>query len=96
MNNFANISGSLVTEIFVGENQPTSSGTWISHSYMHVQAGFTYDTDLEVFYPPKLYPSWTLNKDTQMWEPPIAEPARSGSELYYWNEEQQNWVTGSI
>lgn len=96
MNNFANISGSLVTETFVGENQPTSSGTWISHSYMHVGVGFTYDTDLQVFYPPQLYPSWTLNKDTQMWEPPVEEPICSGSVMYNWNEVQQNWVTGSI
>ena len=96
MSNFANISGSLVTEIFVGDNQPTSSGTWISHSYAHVAVGFTYDTGSQVFYPPQPYSSWTLDKDTQMWDPPIAEPSRSGSEIYYWNEEEQNWSTGSI
>lgn len=96
MGYFANISGSLVVEHFTGDNIPTSSGNWISHSYAHVDVGFTYDSSLQVFYPPQPYPSFTLDKDTQMWDPPIAEPARSGSEVYYWNEDQQNWVTGSI
>lgn len=96
MGNFANISGSLVVEHFVGESIPTSSGNWVSHSFAHVFEGFTYDSDSQVFYPPQPYPSFTLDKETQMWDPPIPEPARSGSELYYWNEVQQNWVTGSI
>ncbi len=96
MGYFANISGSLVVEHFTGDNIPTSSGNWISHSYAHVNVGFTYDSSSQVFYPPQLYPSWTLDKDTQMWEPPISEPTRLGDELYYWSEEIQNWVSSSI
>ena len=94
MGYFANISGSSVIEHFTGDNIPTSSGNWISHSYAHVDVGFTYDSSSQVFYPPQPYPSFTLDKDTQMWDPPIPEPARSGSEIYYWNEDEQNWSTG--
>jgi hypothetical protein len=96
MGYFANISGSLVVEHFTGDTIPTSSGNWISHSFSHVYEGFTYDSSSQVFYPPQLYPSWTLDKDTQMWEPPIPEPTRSGDELYYWNENNQTWVSSSI
>ena len=96
MGYFANISGSLVVEHFTGDTIPTSSGNWISHSYAHVDVGFTYDSSSQVFYPPQPYPSFTLDKDTQMWEPPIPEPTRSGDELYYWSEEIQNWVSSSI
>lgn len=96
MGYFANISGSLVIEHFTGETIPSSSGNWLSHSFAHVDVGFTYDSDLEVFYPPQPYPSFTLNKTTQMWEPPIPEPERFGEEIYRWNENEQNWVTGSI
>ena len=91
MGYFANISGSLIIEHFTGDHIPTSPGTWISHSYAHVDVGFTYDSELEVFYPPQPYPSFNLNKTTQMWEPPVAEPIRSGSEVYFWNESEQNW-----
>ena len=91
MGNFANISSSLVVEHISGDSIPTSSGNWLSHSYTHVDIGFTYDTNLEVFYPPQPYPSFILDKTTQMWDPPVAEPARSGSELYYWNEDELRW-----
>jgi len=96
MGYFANISGSLVIEHFTGETMPSSSGNWLSHSFAHVDVGFTYDSDLEVFYPPQPYLSFTLDKTTQMWEPPIPEPERFAEEIYRWNENQQNWGTGSI
>lgn len=91
MGYFANISSSLVVEHFTGDTIPTTPGTWISHSYAHVDIGFTYDSGSQVFYPPQPYPSFTLDKNTQMWEPPVAEPSRSGSEIYLWNESEQNW-----
>lgn len=93
MGYFANISGSLVIEHFTGDSIPTSSGNWMEHNFAHVDIGFTYDSELNLFYPPQPYPSFTLDKNTQMWDPPLAEPARSGSEIYLWNEEEQNWVS---
>jgi len=91
MGYFANISGSLVIEHFTGDSTPTSSGNWISHLNPHVGPNFTYDSETEVFYPPEMYPSWTLDKTTQMWISPAAEPARSGSEVYQWNEDELRW-----
>lgn len=90
MKYFANISDSgLVLESFWGDQTPEKEGNWIEHEYMHVFRGCTYDSDLKVFYPPEMFPSWTLDKNTQMWQAPIAEP--TDGKLYIWNEENQSW-----
>jgi len=51
--------------------------------------GFTYDATRDAFYAPQPYPSWTLNEDSCVWEPPVAYP--TDGELYNWNEETQSW-----
>jgi len=51
--------------------------------------GFTYDAVRDAFYAPQPYPSWTLNEDSCVWEPPVAYP--TDGELYNWNEETQSW-----
>lgn len=52
--------------------------------------GFTYDHINDVFYAPQPYSSWTLNKTTWFWEPPVPYPA--DDKYYIWNEETKNWV----
>jgi hypothetical protein len=52
--------------------------------------GFTYDTELDAFIPPQNYPSWVLNEETCLWEPPVAYP--SDGAMYAWDEETQSWV----
>ena len=37
----------------------------------------------------KPYPSWVLNKEICIWEPPVPYPVTG--EKYQWNEETQNW-----
>lgn len=54
--------------------------------------GYLYDKDLDAFIPPKMYESWTLNKETCLWEPPVDYP--TDDKLYSWNEEQQKWDEG--
>jgi len=55
--------------------------------------GYTYDSEVDVFYAPKPYPSWTLNKSTYLWEPPIPNPNKEGEYSYFWwEEESQQWV----
>lgn len=51
--------------------------------------GFTYDPELDAFYPPKPFPSWILNKETCLWESPIPQPA--DGKRYMWNEEKVEW-----
>jgi hypothetical protein len=52
-------------------------------------AGIGYNWDGIGFYPPQPYPSWTLNKNTYLWDSPVLRPETGGP--YAWNEEQQSW-----
>ena len=63
------------------------SGTPLRKNYAGI--GYTFDSDKDAFYSPKLYPSWTLNDTTCQWEPPVAYP--SDGERYEWNEETTAW-----
>jgi len=51
--------------------------------------GFYYDEDLDIFYPPQPYASWTLNAQTASWEPPVEYPAEG---VHVWDEEAGDWV----
>lgn len=55
--------------------------------------GFTYDATRDAFIPPKPFPSWTLNEETCLWEPPVACP--SDGKIYYWVENKQIWEAGT-
>ena len=56
--------------------------------------GFTYDSSLDGFIPPKEYNSWVLNTQTCEWGPPADKP-RPGDN-WVWNESTENWVEISI
>jgi len=49
--------------------------------------GYIYDRQKDVFYPPKPYPSWTLDEN-YLWQPPIEEPTDG---FYEWDEVNQTW-----
>ena len=51
--------------------------------------GYRYDKKLDAFIPPQPYPSWKLNTDTCLWEPPVAHP--QDDKEYEWDEENTNW-----
>jgi hypothetical protein len=51
--------------------------------------GYVYDTVLDAFIPLKPYPSWLLNTQTCLWEPPI--PCPNDGKKYFWNEDAQTW-----
>lgn len=52
--------------------------------------GFTYDSVLDAFIPPKPYPSWLLNTETCQWQAPIPYPNDNGR--YIWDENTQSWI----
>lgn len=43
------------------------------------------------FHAPQPYPSWTLNAETFLWEPPVAFPDPDGKR-YNWDESSGSWV----
>jgi hypothetical protein len=51
--------------------------------------GYTYDSTLDAFIPPKPFESWLLNEETAQWEAPIAYP--TDGLIYSWNEELGDW-----
>lgn len=51
--------------------------------------GYYYDSDRDAFIPPKPFPSWQLNEETCLWEPPF-NPS-DNEKLYRWNEEEYKW-----
>ena len=58
--------------------------------------GYFYDADADAFYapPPPDWPSWTLNKETFIWEPPVPHP--DDGIIYDWDEATQSWVKANI
>ncbi len=84
----------------------SSPGEWIQTSYntrggVHTQGGtplrknyagigYTYDRQRDAFIPPKLFPSWTLNEDSCLWESPIPYP--TDGKLYTWDEQTTSWI----
>ena len=84
----------------------SSPGEWIQTSYnthggVHTNGGvplrknyagigFTYDRTRDAFIPPNIFPSWTLNEETCLWEPPIPKP--DDGKIYTWNETTTTWI----
>ena len=80
---------------------------WLQTSYnsnfrfRYAGIGMIYDNQHDVFLLPQPYPSWTLNTETYLWEPPVPEPElteeqRDGGSSYEWNEETQEWKLTSL
>ena len=51
--------------------------------------GYLFDAARDAFIPPQPFPSWTLNDDTCLWEPPVPYPDAGPD--YTWNENTQSW-----
>lgn len=52
--------------------------------------GYFYDRENDVFYEPKPFDSWSLNKDIWKWEAPVPYPKEN--KVFKWDEEIKNWV----
>lgn len=53
--------------------------------------GFTYDRNLDAFIPAPIHKLWVLNKETCLWEAPTPKPESKNNEIYFWNDELENW-----
>ena len=52
--------------------------------------GYTYDDERDAFIPPQPFPSWSLNEDTCLWDPPTPYP--DDGKPYAWDEATLVWV----
>jgi hypothetical protein len=50
--------------------------------------GFTYDSNLDAFIPPKIFESWVLDESTARWQAPVPRPEGN----YLWDEETTSWL----
>jgi hypothetical protein len=82
-----------------------SPGEWIKTSYntshgVHDKGGTplrknfagvgdVYDKERDAFYAQQPFPSWILNENTCVWQPPTAYPDDGNG--YVWNEETTSW-----
>ena len=77
------------------ENSHAEDGTAFRGNFAGV--GMIYDTDEDVFYLPKPFESWTLDKSKWNWQPPVAIPNDAvdsdGNVVknYGWNEDKEEW-----
>lgn len=86
----------------------TLDGVWVQTSYNtygnahklgktplrknYAGVGYTYDSVLDAFIPPKPFPSWILNKTTGLWEAPKPSPNIEGQYVtHIWDEQSQSW-----
>lgn len=62
----------------------------------YASIGFTYDLVRDAFIPPQIYPSWTLNEETCLWDAPVPFPSDIGTpenpKVFVWSEEELNWI----
>jgi len=97
MSHFAKVESGIVTEVIVAEQEyiNTLRGTWIQTSYNSnirknfAGVGHIYDSEKDVFYAQKPYPSWILNNTTCKWEAPSKQP--SDGKVYEWDEDTTKW-----
>jgi hypothetical protein len=54
--------------------------------------GYKYDSDFDAFIPPQPYPSWKLNYDTFVWDPPSTKPQQTSEYDWKWSEINKEWV----
>jgi len=78
----------FLSNLFGGEwwKQTSYNGNFRKN---YAGAGFFYDSVRDAFIRPQPFPSWILDEDTCIWEPPTAEP--TDGKLYAWNEDTQVW-----
>ena len=79
-----------------------NGGIWIKTSYTgairknYAGIGDTYDPELDAFYSPEPYPSWSLDSNCK-WQPPVPRPNRDPSiQNIAWDESNLKWVITEI
>jgi hypothetical protein len=74
--------------IHYGPDQQPDGGIPLRKNYAGV--GFAYNAEWDAFIPPQPFPSWSLNAETCLWDPPVPYPIGTGLP-YMWNEETISW-----
>lgn len=77
-------------------------GRWIQTSYnsnvrkMFAGIGYIYNEELDIFLPPKPFPSWTVDSIKKEWVAPQERPEHIEGTALSWNEGEQIWVRENL
>ena len=75
----------------------TSANTHLSGGepfrFNYAGIGYTYDEHWDAFIPPRPFPSWKLDYQRFVWEPPVAVPDRIEGFLWRWSEVNKGWIS---
>lgn len=82
------IGAAYCERLFGGNWKQTSYNGSIRKRYAGI--GFTYNSTLDAFVPPKPFASWTFNETSADWDPPVPYP--TDGEMYLWDEKKKTWV----
>lgn len=74
--------------IHYGKDGKPDGGIALRGNYAGI--GFIYDSENDVFYPPKPFPSWLISAPDWTWRAPVPMPETGGP--YEWDEESQSWL----
>jgi hypothetical protein len=70
---------------------------WVQTSYnnnirfRYAPIGGFYHEELDAFFYPKPFHSWTINEEEYGWSPPVPRPAEQEGFRLEWNEETLSW-----
>jgi len=82
-----NLGGTWIKTSFnTRENKHQFGGIPLGKNY----AGIGYSWDGIGFAAPQPFPSWTLDQETYIWEPPVAKPI--DDKFYQWDEATTSWI----
>jgi len=74
--------------VHYGPDRNPDSGIPLRKNYAAV--GYTYDLVRDAFIAPQPYPSWYLDEQTCLWEPPVPHP--NDGKMYEWDEATLSWI----
>lgn len=72
---------------YVNWKQTSYSGSFRKN---YAGIGYVYDAVRDAFIAPQLFPSWSLNEETCIWEAPT--PCPQDGKLYDWDENTLTWI----
>jgi hypothetical protein len=73
--------------IHYGANGQPDNGIPLRKNYAAI--GDCYNAEADAFYTKRPYPSWSLDKNTFLWNPPSPHPGTGL--VYYWDEGTLSW-----
>ena len=74
--------------VHYGQDGNPDGGIALRKNYAGI--GYIYDSTRDAFYTRQLYPSWSLDENTCLWNPPTSMP--TDGKFYSWDEATLTWI----